>query len=365
MTEETTTNHGYETPRSGRTNWHEPLNENFENLDRDVIVKGPHGDRPDDPETGTWYLSTDRKWLSRYDGGEWAVVGGVGTDADPVPGETNVEAAEAGELRVNGPDDVLSEVSPLAVRHHSGHGPVFAAQNHDDEGSNSDRKCKFWFYNDDGTSRLAEFAPSEVKPVDDADETGEEGERVEKRAEWSNYIRAHRLSDDSQLCEKWLNVIQSREATTLPDPEDGGEDSAAEDRERYFPVVQFKSNKKFEVVAAETEPTRLDFHPGGPETSQHVIWNDVDHDEVVAIRHRQDGDEWALFDYDAAADAMTYRLGERAFDWNGTTHEDVVWESGSDRPKDPEEGQRFFDAELGQPIWYDGDGWVDANGESP
>lgn len=40
----------------------------------------------------------------------------------------------------------------------------------------------------------------------------------------------------------------------------------------------------------------------------------------------------------------------------------VVWDSGSSRPSNPVVGQRFFDTSLSQPIWYDGAGWVDAQG---
>lgn len=39
-------------------------------------------------------------------------------------------------------------------------------------------------------------------------------------------------------------------------------------------------------------------------------------------------------------------------------------EADSSRPDAPERGQRFFDTNLGQPIWYDGSNWVDANGET-
>jgi len=44
--------------------------------------------------------------------------------------------------------------------------------------------------------------------------------------------------------------------------------------------------------------------------------------------------------------------------------ERVVWDAGltSERPSNPVEGERFFDGELGQPIWYDGSNWVDAQG---
>jgi nitrous oxide reductase accessory protein NosL len=44
----------------------------------------------------------------------------------------------------------------------------------------------------------------------------------------------------------------------------------------------------------------------------------------------------------------------------------VVWETRdtADRPENPVEGQRVFDSDLGQPIWFDGDDWVDAQGST-
>lgn len=99
---EQTRNHEYETPPKGETEWHIPLNRNFESIDQDVIVKGTHADRPGDPPTDTWYLSTDRNRLSHYDGSEWGVVGGVGTDGHAVPGTAHHEAVATEELSVGG-----------------------------------------------------------------------------------------------------------------------------------------------------------------------------------------------------------------------------------------------------------------------
>lgn len=41
-------------------------------------------------------------------------------------------------------------------------------------------------------------------------------------------------------------------------------------------------------------------------------------------------------------------------DHNQQTSQGVVWASGSARPSSPQDGQRFFDNDLGQPIRYDG-----------
>ncbi|WP_435363655.1 hypothetical protein [Haloarchaeobius sp. DYHT-AS-18] len=103
MTKETP-NHAYEQPEKGDENWHEPLNNNFDRLDADVILKGAHGDRPGSPPEGTWFLATDRNQFSYYDGSSWKVIGGVGTPDEPVPqahyGELSAEVASVRGARV-------------------------------------------------------------------------------------------------------------------------------------------------------------------------------------------------------------------------------------------------------------------------
>jgi hypothetical protein len=42
----------------------------------------------------------------------------------------------------------------------------------------------------------------------------------------------------------------------------------------------------------------------------------------------------------------------------------IKFESGTtaERPSSPEAGRRYFDTDVGKPIWYDGSSWVDASG---
>jgi len=53
-----------------------------------------------------------------------------------------------------------------------------------------------------------------------------------------------------------------------------------------------------------------------------------------------------------------------SIDFGQNERKNIVLETGvtSDRPNNPVEGQEFFDTDLGQPIWYDGTNWVDADG---
>lgn len=59
-------------------------------------------------------------------------------------------------------------------------------------------------------------------------------------------------------------------------------------------------------------------------------------------------------------------FGDERLSHHQATSERVVWESDTtaNRPGSPVVGQRFFDTDLGQPIWYDGSNWVDATGST-
>ncbi|MFW6122251.1 MAG: hypothetical protein ACOC80_15315 [Petrotogales bacterium] len=50
---------------------------------------------------------------------------------------------------------------------------------------------------------------------------------------------------------------------------------------------------------------------------------------------------------------------------SGNPHSDSQGiNSGTDKPSSPSTGEMFFDTDLGQPIWYDGTDWVDAEGST-
>lgn len=53
-------------------------------------------------------------------------------------------------------------------------------------------------------------------------------------------------------------------------------------------------------------------------------------------------------------------------DGGGNAFSNFAWESGTtaNRPSNPGTGQPYFDTDLGQPVWYDGSGWVDSTGAS-
>lgn len=76
-----TTNHGYNIPERGDSNWGELLNENFEALDAGVEIRDTDGNRTEyEPKQGAKYLAVDTKNVYLGDGNEWrflTTLGGI------------------------------------------------------------------------------------------------------------------------------------------------------------------------------------------------------------------------------------------------------------------------------------------------
>lgn len=83
-----TTNHGWTIPRVGRANdeWGQILNDFFDNeLDAQVILEGPHSERPTaGSDVVKYYHSTDRDVIYYNDGSSWNEIAGFGNVDDPV-----------------------------------------------------------------------------------------------------------------------------------------------------------------------------------------------------------------------------------------------------------------------------------------
>lgn len=72
------TNHRYNTPSEGELDWHIPMNENFEMLDRDVEIRDSEANRNEyAPEDGAKFLATDSGATYVGDGDTWDLVGYV------------------------------------------------------------------------------------------------------------------------------------------------------------------------------------------------------------------------------------------------------------------------------------------------
>lgn len=86
-----TTNHGYDRPDFGTVNWHLPLNENFDQLDRDAEIRDVETNRDQyDPRQGAKFLATDTGAVYLGDGTQWNFLGEI------VPEQTGGGGAELG-----------------------------------------------------------------------------------------------------------------------------------------------------------------------------------------------------------------------------------------------------------------------------
>lgn len=67
-----TPNHEYNVPVQGQENWHEPLNENFEQYDTDIEIRDQEANRGEyEPKAGAKYLATDTGAVFVGDGDTW------------------------------------------------------------------------------------------------------------------------------------------------------------------------------------------------------------------------------------------------------------------------------------------------------
>jgi hypothetical protein len=68
-----TPNHNYNAPELGQENWHTLLNENFEQHDTDIEIRGPESGRSEyEPKQGAKYLATDTGTVYMGDGNSWS-----------------------------------------------------------------------------------------------------------------------------------------------------------------------------------------------------------------------------------------------------------------------------------------------------
>jgi len=89
-----TENHGYETPKRGRQDWHVPLNENFAKLDTHVEIRDAEANRAEyDPRTGAKFLATDTGRVYAGTGTNWEPMGVIPTEEDLPSGRRNPVAS--------------------------------------------------------------------------------------------------------------------------------------------------------------------------------------------------------------------------------------------------------------------------------
>jgi hypothetical protein len=83
----------YNTPEQGMLNWHNPLNENFNKLDRDVEIRDQRTNRENySPTEGAKFLATDTGDVYIGDGSSWNQIGTVS------PADTSGSTTASGEV---------------------------------------------------------------------------------------------------------------------------------------------------------------------------------------------------------------------------------------------------------------------------
>lgn len=76
-----TPNHEYNVPNEGASDWHVPLNENFEALERDVEIRDTAANRSNyEPTSGARFLATDTGEVSLGDGSNWQPIATTGPE---------------------------------------------------------------------------------------------------------------------------------------------------------------------------------------------------------------------------------------------------------------------------------------------
>jgi len=105
----------YNTPEKGTSDWHQPLNENFETLDVDVEIRDTDAERSEyEPVDGAKYLAVDTGTVYLGDGSEWQPIGTISGDgesgsiaaADGIESaRTNVGALVGGTYHANAYSD--------------------------------------------------------------------------------------------------------------------------------------------------------------------------------------------------------------------------------------------------------------------
>lgn len=331
------TDHRYDRPSPGSADWHEPLNRNFRDLDSEVVeVVETWDDLPgeDDVEqssNGQWprFLVLEDRLEVRVTDERTMVVGGLGSADRPVPA-AHVEAADADHLNV-GPlsGEQREGAAVVNAKADPDTGVVVESYCTDDGGNNAERKSKWWCYNEDGSVRVSELTLGEVK---------------DGGGEFSIYLNPRPIPE-GESPDKVFNLEAQG---------DGSFDARV--HADVYRVVGEHGESILNLNAEGGGNKRVMFGTDDGTRSGQVKWD---------LRSRESRDDrFELRDRVEERYAFTVDPDSTAVDFWGNETENVAWEHGTDRPDDPATGQRFFDTELGQPVWYDGEQWVDASGDA-
>jgi hypothetical protein len=115
----TTPNHEYETPDEGASDWHEPLNSNFEQHDTDIEIRDTSDSLDDyEPKDGAKFLATDTGVVYTGDGSDWNESHTLGRTSDGggiAFGATSNTASGRGSVVPGGTGNTASDSNALAM----------------------------------------------------------------------------------------------------------------------------------------------------------------------------------------------------------------------------------------------------------
>lgn len=111
-----TPNHGYKVPEKGDSDWHIPLNENFEQYDTDIEIRDQEANKGEyEPKQGAKFIATDTGVVYLGDGSSWTAKLALGTH-EQSDGESNVvfgtDAVQIdGDIEVSGTKNFVQAVT--------------------------------------------------------------------------------------------------------------------------------------------------------------------------------------------------------------------------------------------------------------
>lgn len=110
----------YNRPSAGTTDWHEPLNDNFEDIGIEVVgevetfddLPDPDGDQTSSNGERRKILVRESRVIYQDAGSGWEPVGGLGTASQPIPGTVHHEGHATGTQHVNGHQLYIQDSEP-------------------------------------------------------------------------------------------------------------------------------------------------------------------------------------------------------------------------------------------------------------
>lgn len=97
-----TTNHNYNTPQQGATNWDVPLNENFEQLDANIEIRDDDANRSNyEPKQGAKFLAVDTKKVYLGDGNQWTYLATLGGIEGRIYVQSSEPSGSAGDVWID------------------------------------------------------------------------------------------------------------------------------------------------------------------------------------------------------------------------------------------------------------------------